>query len=119
MNRDQGTASFAWRKRLVGATATVAVAGGTLVGFASVANATPHTPPQTRVSVSHGAPATADSSMASGWTFYRAYWTKRACVQEGLAGERKRWWKDSDCKWKRGTDGRMKWFLYDYDRVAG
>ncbi len=119
MNRVQGTMSSAWRKHLVGAAATVAVVGGSLVGFAGVANAAPHAPSQPQVSVSAGAPATADSAAASGWTFYRAYWTKSACVKEGLAGERKHWWKDSDCKYKRGLDGRMKWFLYVYDRVAG
>ncbi|WP_158857503.1 hypothetical protein [Streptomyces sp. NRRL B-1347] len=119
MNRVQGTTSSAWRKHLVSATATVAVAGGSLVGFTGVANAAPQTPSQPQVSMSTTATADSAAKAASGWTFYRAYWTKSACVKEGLAGERKHWWKDSDCKYKRGLDGRMKWFLYVYDRVAG
>ncbi|MEU0935996.1 hypothetical protein [Embleya sp. NPDC005971] len=45
--------------------------------------------------------------LKAGWHFYRAYWTKAACLVEGdaLGGVTK-------CQYQRGNDGKMKWFLY-------
>ncbi|WP_157857551.1 hypothetical protein [Streptomyces yerevanensis] len=41
------------------------------------------------------------------WRFWAAYWTPEACVAVGDQSGRN--WK---CEYKRGTDGKMKWFLY-------
>ncbi|WP_030417708.1 hypothetical protein [Streptomyces sp. NRRL F-5065] len=47
------------------------------------------------------------SAVPAGWHFYRAYWTLGACTAEGdaLGGS-------YYCEYKRGNDGKMKWFLY-------
>ncbi len=41
------------------------------------------------------------------WHFYRAYWTKAACLTEGDALG-----YPYTCSYGKGNDGRYKWFLY-------
>ncbi len=71
-----------------------------LTGTAATAEAADGTAsPQLSVSETSAVPAS--------WHFYRAYWTVGACSAEGdaLGGS-------YYCEYKRGNDGKMKWFLY-------
>jgi hypothetical protein len=48
-----------------------------------------------------------DVQILASWHFYRAYWTKAACLTEGdaLGGT-------FTCSYAKGSDGKWKWFLY-------
>ncbi|MDQ1013628.1 hypothetical protein [Streptomyces afghaniensis] len=46
-------------------------------------------------------------AVPANWHFYRAYWTKAACLTEGDALG-----YNYKCQYQRGNDGKMKWFLY-------
>ncbi|MFF7655343.1 hypothetical protein ACFZCY_36870 [Streptomyces sp. NPDC007983] len=114
------------RRALMSAVATAAVLGTGLLGLAGTAEAAPR--PSAAVQAATGQAATDQAAtghaatgensarLAAGWSFYRAYWTKSACVSEGKAGTSKRWWSDYSCKYETGNDGNKKWFLYVYNR---
>ncbi|WP_053928277.1 hypothetical protein [Streptomyces chattanoogensis] len=110
------------RRGVVTAVATTALFGAGLAGFAGTAAAAPQpsaqAQAQARVPAVHAAGSDV-STTASGWTFYRAYWTGSACKSEGKRGKSKGWWSDYSCNYDRGNDGKMKWFLYVYNRVGG
>ncbi|MFJ9417678.1 hypothetical protein ACIRPT_26420 [Streptomyces sp. NPDC101227] len=105
------------RGGLATAAATTVLLGAALTGFAATADAAPQSA-QTHAAVSH---ATTGDAVATrtGWSFYRAYWTKSACVSEGKRGKAKGWWSGYSCNREQGNDGKMKWFLYVYNRVGG
>ncbi|MCP9958861.1 hypothetical protein [Streptomyces sudanensis] len=102
-----------WRRAAVGGV-TAVVLGSGLAGTAGAADTGTRTTAQHRSStgqVSEGA-----VRGATDWSFYRAYWTKNACLSEGKLGKAKGWWEDHSCKKRQGNDGKMKWFLYVYNR---
>lgn len=110
------------RRGAVTAVATAALLGAGLVGFAGTAGAAPQPSAQAQTQSRVPAVHTADgnvSAKGSGWTFYRAYWTGDACKSEGKRGKKNGWWTTSSCNYDRGNDGRMKWFLYVYNRTGG
>ncbi|MFF4947930.1 hypothetical protein [Streptomyces chattanoogensis] len=110
------------RRGVVTAVATTALLGAGLVGFAGTAAAAPQPSAQAQTQSRVPAVHTADrnvSAKGSGWTFYRAYWTEAACKSEGKRGKKNGWWTTSSCNYDRGNDGRMKWFLYVYNRTGG
>ncbi|MBP2327486.1 hypothetical protein JOF56_007871 [Kibdelosporangium banguiense] len=80
-----------------------AVLGGALAvgGMGMTAHAA-EAAPSSKVSASE-----TTAQILASWHFYRAYWTLGACAAEGnaLGGTYK-------CEYKRGSDGRLKWFLY-------
>ncbi|MGW0538208.1 hypothetical protein [Streptomyces sp. NPDC003032] len=45
--------------------------------------------------------------MAS-WHFYAAYWTQSACAAVGEQSNAQAY----RCDYKKGNDGKWKWFLY-------
>ncbi|SED26410.1 hypothetical protein SAMN04490356_7698 [Streptomyces melanosporofaciens] len=51
--------------------------------------------------------ASETNAVPASWHFYRAYWTKAACLTEGdaLGGT-------YTCSYGKGNDGKYKWFLY-------
>ncbi|MEV0321144.1 hypothetical protein ACIBKX_18220 [Streptomyces sp. NPDC050658] len=90
------------RQALVGATLGGALAlGGTL----STAQAAEPAQPAPKVSAKASAGEKNVGIMS--WRFYAAYWTNSACVAVGEQSGR-----DYYCQYKRGNDGRMKYFLY-------
>ncbi|MFI0777493.1 hypothetical protein [Streptomyces sp. NPDC021212] len=96
--------------------ATTVVLGAGLLGLAGTAEATPRPSAPAQVVTGHAVTGENSGQLAAGWSFYRAYWTKSACVSEGKAGKTKRWWADYSCKYETGNDGYKKWFLYVYNR---
>ncbi|WEV27070.1 hypothetical protein OYE22_19110 [Streptomyces sp. 71268] len=104
------------RRALTSTVATAAVLGTGLLGFAGTAEATPRSSATVQSATSQVASSENSAQLTAGWSFYRAYWSKSACLSEGKAGKAKRWWSDYNCKYETGNDGKKKWFLYVYDR---
>lgn len=83
-------------------TLTSLVLGGALALGGTVVTAQAAEPaPAPKISVNESKTAMA------GWHFYHAYWTQNTCraVGQALGGP-------YNCEYKRGNDGKMKWFLY-------
>jgi hypothetical protein len=82
-----------------------AVLGGALVlGGTGLAQAAEPSPV---VAASETNVSETNVEIMASWHFYRAYWSKAACLTEGdaLGGTFK-------CEYKKGNDGKWKWFLY-------
>ncbi|GAA2429291.1 hypothetical protein [Streptomyces macrosporus] len=103
------------RRILASTVATAAALGIGLTGPAGTAGAVSPSQAPTGVSTSPGTNGGVSVEPLA-WSFYRAYWTKSACLSEGKNGKSKGWWKDYSCKYEQGNDGHMKWFLYVYNR---
>ncbi|MFD8395936.1 hypothetical protein ACFV2N_43790 [Streptomyces sp. NPDC059680] len=82
------------------ATAVVGIATASLAG----ANASFAAP---ALSSKPAASAMGEVHPMAGWHFYRAYWTKAACVSEGESLP-----YDYYCTGGYGSDGNWKYFLY-------
>ncbi|MFI9045946.1 hypothetical protein [Streptomyces sp. NPDC053427] len=106
------------RRSLATAAVTTALLGIGLTGLAATAEAAPRPSAHTQLAAGHATTSTATVAR-TGWSFYRAYWTKSACVSEGKRGKAKGWWSAYSCNREQGNDGKMKWFLYVYNRVGG
>ncbi|OPC79611.1 hypothetical protein B4N89_00395 [Embleya scabrispora] len=95
------------RRALVGLTLGATLA---LLGMGATAQAAE--PADSATTYATSAPVTrpigADQQQVkASWHFYHAYWTKGTCAGVGIDSG-----KDWLCQYKKGNDGKMKWFLY-------